>query len=58
MTTDELLEKMPDHLSLVKNSKADKNDRWRVYNFATDEYVKMDAKTAREALIKTLEDSK
>lgn len=51
LTTEELLEKLPDHLFLTQNSNAEENDRWRIFNRATDEYIHMNASTAREALI-------
>jgi len=53
-TTDELLEKLPDHLHLARNKNADVIDRWRVYNSCTKKYVGFGASTARELLVRMI----
>lgn len=54
LTTDELLELLPNHLQLARNENAPAHDRWRVYNPFTQEHIEPGQKTARELLIATL----
>lgn len=54
LTTDELLDKLPCHLHLARNTNADPVDRWRLYNIASDQYVEPGKPTARELLIYVL----
>ena len=54
MTTDQLLEKLPDNLMLMKNENADDNDRWRIHNAFTKNSVKPGFPTAKDLLIHTL----
>ena len=58
ITTDALLEGLPDHLLLVRNSNADAGDKWRVYNIVTREFIPLQARTAREAIINLLKGMK
>jgi len=55
MTTDQLLEKMPDNLMLMKNENAPDNDRYRIYNAFTKNTVKPGFSTAKALLIHTLQ---
>ena len=54
-TTDELLDCLPNHLHLARNSNAPDHDRWRIYSDATKKYIEPGMKTARELLVYTLE---
>lgn len=51
MTTDALLEKLPNNLHLARNDNAPDHDRWRIYNSATQKYAEPGAPTAREMMI-------
>ena len=51
LSTDVLLELLPDHLNLCRNSNAPENDRWRFYNKAHEEYIEPGASSARELLL-------
>ena len=54
MTTDDLLEQLPDHLQLARNSNAPEHDRWRIWNRATGQVIAPGFATARDLLIATL----
>jgi len=53
LTTDELLEMLPNHLHLARNENAEHHDRWRIYNRAHKKYLDPGTSTARELLIAT-----
>jgi len=53
MTTDELLELLPNNLHVARNDNAPEHDRWRIYNSATHQYVEPGFSTARELMIHT-----
>lgn len=54
MTTDELLEKLPNNLHLARNDNAPEHDRWRIYNWHTKKYVEPGAATAHQLLVETI----
>ena len=54
MTTDELLELLPDNLHLSKNSNAPSHDRWRIYNSFTGKNPKPGFARPRRLLVYTL----
>lgn len=51
MTTDDLLERLPNNLHLARNDNAPDHDRWRIYNSATQKYTEPGAPNAREVMI-------
>lgn len=53
MTTDELLEQLPNNLHIARNDNAPEHDRWRIYNTATEKYVEPGFPNARELMIYT-----
>lgn len=53
MTTDELLEQLPNNLHVARNDNAPEYDRWRIYNSHTEKYVEPGFPTARELMIHT-----
>ena len=53
MTTDELLEQLPNNLHVARNDNAPERDRWRIYNSHTQKYVEPGFQTARELMIHT-----
>lgn len=53
MTTDELLEELPNNLHLARNGNAREDDRWRIFNSHTGQYVEPGYATARELLVRT-----
>ena len=55
MSTDELLEIMPDNLQLARNDNADPDGKWRAYNRCTDNYCEPGFPTAKAMMIFTLE---
>lgn len=55
MTTDALLERLPDNLHLARNSSAGSYDRWRIFNSFTGKYVEPGKPSARDLLIYTLD---
>lgn len=55
MTTDALLDLIPNHLHLARNSNAPDHDRFRFYSTATKQYLEPGKPTAREATIALLE---
>ena len=54
LTTEELLERMPDNLHLAKNSNAPEHDKWRVFNSHTKKYVEPGFGTARDLMLHVL----
>ena len=54
MTTDALLELMPDNLHLEKNSKTPAHDTWRVFNSHTKKYVEPSFGTEKELMVHVL----
>jgi len=54
MTTDELLDALPDHLYVARNDEADPEDRWRIYNRVTKKYIDPGYPTVRDLMINTL----
>ncbi len=53
MTTNELLEHLPDNLHLARNGDAPEHDRWRIYNSHTKEYQEPGFPTARDLMVYT-----
>ncbi|MES9901099.1 MAG: hypothetical protein ABW168_00285 [Sedimenticola sp.] len=51
MTTDELLELLPNNLHVARNDNAASNDRWRIFNSHTKKYVEPGYPTARTLMI-------
>ena len=50
---EDLIEMGPDHLLISKNSKADLNDRYRIYNIANGKHIKSTgSETAKGCLVK------
>ncbi len=55
LTTDELLDLLPDMLCVARKSHADENDRFRIYNRNTEEYARHGFSSARELIIHMLD---
>ncbi len=55
LTTDELLENLPNNLHLTRNDNAPWHDRWRIYNNHTKKHIEPGCLTARELLLYTLD---
>lgn len=51
LTTDQLLEMLPNHLHLAHNSNANDGDRWRFWNIAQNMYTAVGYPSARCALL-------
>lgn len=56
MSTDELLNIMPDNLLLMRNDNKEPEKRWRLYNTLTKKRCSCWGLTARDLMIKTLKD--
>lgn len=54
LTTDELLDALPQHLHVAKNDFADPADKWRIFNTVTEQYIAPGYETARQLLISSL----
>ena len=54
LTTDELLDALPDNLMPMKNSNAPDFDRWRIYNYVTKKVVEGGHETAHKLLVNCL----
>ena len=54
MSTDELLELLPNNLHLARNDNAPEHDRFRVYNSAIGQYEEPGASSARDLLVSML----
>lgn len=55
LTTDQLLEALPQHLHAARNDNAEPHDRWRIYNMASREYIEPGKASVRDLLITTLQ---
>lgn len=54
LTTDQLLEVLPQHLHVARNDNAESHDRWRIYNMASKKYLEPGSHNVRQLLISTL----
>ena len=55
LSTDELLEKLPDNLHLARNSNAPDHDKWRIFNSVTSKYIEPGFDNPKALLIHTIE---
>lgn len=54
LTTEQLLETLPQHLHVARNDNANPHDRWRIYNMTSKEYIEPGAQNVRQLLVTTL----
>lgn len=55
ISTDELLERLPNNLHLARNDNAPEHDRWRIYNSHTEKYVEPGFPNARDLMLYTID---
>lgn len=54
LTTDQLLEALPQHLHVARNDNAEPHDRWRIYNTASEKYLEPGSNNVRQLIVATL----